>query len=297
MRLFVVLLLIVAICCVGGYRPVVIMHGIGANLSSMDSVIQWIQADYPGIYIKNVEIGNGAPDSWFMPINSQVESFAATVTSDPNLKGGFNLIGYSQGGLITRAYVERYNYPPVHNLISWAGPQDGVFGVPEVNAICPDNLCPFFDWLLDILMHGESPSQLIQDHYSFAAYWKNPFDLKGYLANNVFLSDINNERDVKNNTYKKNIVSLNSYLLTYALLDEIVIPRVSPWFSFYAEGQDKVLVNITQSPQYQQDWIGLQTLDKAGKLLWGTAPCSHQNIPTESCKSFYTQYTSPLLNN
>lgn len=281
----------------GGYRPVVILHGVGAKAADMQLVISWIQADYPGIYAVSVEIGNGPSDSWFMPINQQVDEFAQTIKNDSNLKNGFNLIGYSQGGLITRAYVERYNDPPVYNLISWVGPQDGVFGVPEVNAICPDNLCPFFDWLFDLLLHGGSPSEFLQTHYSFAAYWKNPHDISGYLANNVFLADINNEKDTKNITYKKNMLSLNTYLLTYATLDSIVIPRVSPWFEFYAPNQEVNIVPFNQSQTYTEDWIGLQTLNKAGKLLFGIAPCSHQNVPTEACKPFYTQYTKPLLSN
>ena len=41
------------------YNPVVIMHGIGASASSMNSVVSWIGQAFPGIYVKNVEIGNG----------------------------------------------------------------------------------------------------------------------------------------------------------------------------------------------------------------------------------------------
>lgn len=40
-------------------NPVVLMHGIGANASSMDHVVKWINAAYPDIYVKNVEIGDG----------------------------------------------------------------------------------------------------------------------------------------------------------------------------------------------------------------------------------------------
>ena len=40
-------------------------------------------------------------------------------------------------GLVTRAFIERFNDPPVHNWISLAGPQFGVYGVPDFNALCP----------------------------------------------------------------------------------------------------------------------------------------------------------------
>lgn len=87
-----------------------------------------------------------------MEMNKQVEEFAKTVKSDPALKDGFNLIGtlefvqslivfagYSQGGLITRAYIERYNDPPVYNYISWVGPHQGIYGDPLINNWCPND--------------------------------------------------------------------------------------------------------------------------------------------------------------
>jgi palmitoyl-protein thioesterase len=89
----------------------------------------------------------------------QVHYFAEILANDTNLRGGFNLIGHSQGALISRhvtilvgntklnrAYIERYNNPPVLNYISWVGPHDGVFGVPDFNYYCPDS-----DYLCDLL--------------------------------------------------------------------------------------------------------------------------------------------------
>ena len=45
--------------------------------------------------------------------------------SDPKLKDGFNAIGYSQGNLIIRGYIHKYNSPPVKNFISMHGPMMG----------------------------------------------------------------------------------------------------------------------------------------------------------------------------
>jgi len=280
------------------YRPVVLMHGLGADASTMETIGDWIRYDYPGIYILNVEIGNGGKDSLEMNINHQIDLFAQAVQSDIHLKDGFNLIGWSQGGLVTRAYVERYNNPPVHNLISYAGPQDGVYGTPEINALCPDKSCPWLDEVMDLLLTGKSPTKLLQEHVSFAAYWKSPFDYEGYLLNNEFLADINNEKPTKNPTYKKNIISLNTYLLIYALEDTIVIPKNSPWFEFYALGQVSVTVALNQTQQYQEDWIGLKTLDKARKLILGSVPCKHEALGYSICKPYvYDTYTRALLNN
>ena len=42
-------------------------------------------------------------------------------------------IGFSQGTLITRGYIQLYNKPQVINYISLAGPQAGQFGIPYIN--------------------------------------------------------------------------------------------------------------------------------------------------------------------
>jgi len=88
----------------------------------MTNVTQWISQDFPGIYIHNVEIGDGSKDSIFWSMEKQVDSFIQTIQADPQLANGFNAIGYSQGGLIVRGYIERCNQPPVHNFITWSSP-------------------------------------------------------------------------------------------------------------------------------------------------------------------------------
>ena len=54
----------------------------------MDTVISWVKKDFPEMYIKNIEIGNGYWDTFFLDINLQVESLAKQVAEDPNLKNG-----------------------------------------------------------------------------------------------------------------------------------------------------------------------------------------------------------------
>jgi len=270
-----------------------------ASNEAMSHAANWIQQDFPGIYIANIEIGDGRSDSLMIGMNDQVAEFAAKVQNDSKLQGGFNLIGHSQGGLITRAYVERYNDPPVYNLISWAGPQMGQFGMPAVNAICPDQdaLCDFFLDLMDLLMYGEWVDEWMQNHISFAAYWKDIFEYDLYLKFNTFLADINNEYDSKNNTYRSNLMSLNAYLLEYSTIDNIVIPMSSPWFEFFAIGEDTTVVPWNQTDLYVGDWIGTKTLYESKKLFMYAIDCDHQDIPRDVCKKYYDMYTKPLLNN
>lgn len=42
---------------VGAVRPVVLLHGLNSGAGAMSLTQSWIEADFPGIYVNNVEIG------------------------------------------------------------------------------------------------------------------------------------------------------------------------------------------------------------------------------------------------
>ena len=68
-------------------------------------------------------------------------ALACTVISkDPNLKDGFNAIGFSQGGQIFRAIAQKCPNLLMKNLISIGGQHQGVYGLPrcfgDSNTIC-----------------------------------------------------------------------------------------------------------------------------------------------------------------
>jgi predicted nicotinamide N-methyase len=48
------------------------VHGLTANASKMAGAKKWIEDDYPGIYVHNVEIGDGAITSLFKFLPEQV---------------------------------------------------------------------------------------------------------------------------------------------------------------------------------------------------------------------------------
>ena len=53
----------------------------------------------------------------------------------------------------------------------------------------------------------------------------------------MYLADINNERQVKNSSYKENLLKLEKFVMTKWLQDSIIKPRVSAQFGFYKDGQ------------------------------------------------------------
>jgi palmitoyl-protein thioesterase len=293
--LFLVLFGLVGLSLSQQYRPLVLLHGLLASAEAMSHIQGWVAQDFPGMYTKNIEIGNGRDDSLFMDLNDQCASLAQQILADPKLAKGFTLIGHSQGALTSRCAIERYNLP-VYNFISLAGPMDGVYGVPDFNALCPDNLCPWLDDIMSQIVEGSWIEPIFQSHISFAAYWKDPLHYDDYLKYSIYLPDVNNEGAVKNATYKANLLKLNQMLLIYSTHDDIVIPEQSPWFYFFSVGSDSLVLPLQNSTQWTEDWLGLRALYESNRLSLKSVPCDHQDIPTDSCKQYYISEYRDLIN-
>lgn len=90
---------------------------------------------------------------------------------------------------------------------------------------------------------------------------------------------------------RDDIVRLKNFL-SVPLMDSIVVWRhndtchlstfYNDWpvqhFEFYTSGQDQVIQPLRESPIYKEDWIGLQTLDKAKKLKFLSVEGDHLKV-------------------
>lgn len=111
--------------------PVVVVHGVLSTALWMEEVADWVHASLgESAYVRCIEIGNGEVDSITRPMEWQLAKLAEQIQGDERLHQGFNMIGHSQGTLLSRAFVQRYDWPQVDTLISWVGPQAGQFGCP-----------------------------------------------------------------------------------------------------------------------------------------------------------------------
>jgi len=251
-----------------------------------------IEGKLPGIYVHSMEIGANViedeANGFLMNCNKQIEYAHRQIANDSNLAKGFNAIGFSQGSQFLRAYVERFNDPPVYNLISIGGQHQGVFGFPN----CPganETLCGY---LRDFINIG-AYDPFVQEHSTQCGYWQDPFNEEEYLAKNVFLPDINNNLDVKNETYKQNLMSLENFVMVMFDNDTLVQPKESEWFAWYIPGQAKQIQYLRDSPIYTEDWLGLKVMDQQGKLAFLSTIGNHLQF-TDTW--FYANIV-PYLNN
>jgi len=248
------------------YWPVVLMHGINTTNVSMVPVMERIEPEHHGTFIFNVEIGRGWISS-FEELWHQIDAFAKQIHSREELRGGFHLIAHSQGGLLARGYVAKYNDDPtgfhVRNLITWGTPHRGVDGIPYETSIKPW-VCNLISRLADV--------HFLEELVSPTEIWHDP-DAKRYkrYINTNFLPVLNNQvgDDEKKERYKNNVCALQNLVLFKSTNDEVIKPQGSAWGCF---GR-----SLDDDPFYTEDWAGFGTLKKGGRLHLEEVHCTHED--------------------
>ncbi|KAI9463364.1 alpha/beta-hydrolase [Russula earlei] len=295
------------------HRPLVIWHGLGDSYDS-PGILKFqssIEEMYPGIFIHSVYID---PDSkedrratYYGNVNDQVELVAEQLKHLHHLSGGFDAIGFSQGGQFLRAYVERYNDPPIRNLITFGSQHMGVADIPP---------CRTHDLLCNLARRAARAgayNEWAQENLVQAQYYRDPAQLARYLESNRFLTSVNNELPAprKNATYAEHLAQLDALVLVLFEQDGLVVPKESAWFGSYAtedgdddaqspfldlgrevkEGEgERAIVPMREQSLYVEDWIGLRTLDESGRVVLASCDSEHMQLSVECWQPLVKQY-------
>ncbi|KAF9972183.1 hypothetical protein BGZ73_004722 [Actinomortierella ambigua] len=271
-------------------RPVVFYHGMGdtAHSEGMEELFRSVRVFAPSIYIHSIQLAESESDDkkagFFGNVNNQIDAVCKQLKEDPKLKGGFNAVGFSQGGQFLRAYVQRCNDPPVHNLITFGSQHSGVSDIP--GCVNSDPSCR----LMRSIVKAGVYSAYVQNRVVQAQYYKDPRNIPRYLESCLFLPYLNNELEVKNATYAENLKKLNALVMILFEQDITVKPKETSWFGF--EDSDGNILELEDQDIYREDWIGLKAMDDQDKLVYLTLPGQHMQF---SLDEFAEKVTIPYL--
>lgn len=275
--------------------PLVIWHGLGDRFDNdgLKDVATLANEVNPGTYVHIIQLADdGASDrtaSFFGNLTEQVEQVCEQLASDPILSTApaIDALGFSQGGQFLRGYIERCNNPPVRNLVTFGSQHNGIAEFQKCKS-ATDFVCQ----AANALLRSGTWSSFVQSRLVPAQYFRNLDELDSYLESSNFLADINNERPLKNQTYKKNLSSLNKFVMFMFKDDTTVIPKESSWFAEVNTTSEHVTW-LKDRPIYEEDWLGLKTLDERGGLIFETLSGNHMEISSKELKKIMKTYFGP----
>lgn len=123
-----------------------------------------------------------------------------------------------------------------------------------------------------------------------AQYFRDPMQYDDYLLYSNFLADINNERELKNQTYKENLAKLEKFVMYIFEDDATVYPKESGWF---AEVNGTEVTVLKERTLYKEDWLGLKELDEKGALEFKTTEGGHMSLSEELLTDVFKKYYGP----
>ncbi|TPX17563.1 uncharacterized protein E0L32_012126 [Thyridium curvatum] len=267
--------------------------GLGDNYAAegLQSVGDLAEAVNPGTlvyYVRMDENPSSDRSATFLGnVTEQIAKACADIAAHPILSTApaIDALGFSQGGQFLRAYVERCNSPPVRSLVTFGSQHNGIVAFRD---------CAATDWLCKgamALLRGNTWSGFVQGRLVPAQYFRDPADYGSYLESSNFLADINNERALKNQTYRRNLARLEQLVLYMFSEDTTVVPKETSWFE---EVNGTEVTPLRARRLYTEDWIGLRELDRKGGLKFRTAEGEHMRITdkvlNETFRDFYGPY-------
>lgn len=239
--------------------PTIIMHGLASDKNELELFSNSLSKLLIGkSVVYNMEIGNGKLTSMFMNLDEQCAIFSDNIRSLNITNEKINIIGFSQGGLIARCYLEEYSHKiiKVNTLITIATPHMGVYNEPKI--IPPVTNC----------------------------YWKNPFQ---YYNTNNFILYLNNEIEhINSETYRNNIKLLSNFIIIWSNIENVITPRESSKFEYYNIEKainEKILeiVPFLNSSLYMNDSLGMKYLYSYNKLIFYEIDCKHEEFKLPTC--------------
>ena len=277
--------------------PVIIWHGLGdsADAKGLKEVASLVDEINPGTYTYLIAVGGNAGSadrqaSFLGNVTQQIDSVCHSLSKDNILRTApaVDALGFSQGGLFLRGYVERCNAPKVRSLMTFGSPHNGIAEFQKCKSAT--------DWVCQganaLLKSSTVWSDFIQSRLVPAQYYRDTKDFENYLEHSNYLADINNERVLKNISYAENLSRLERFVMILFNEDKTLIPKESAWFAEFNETENSV-TPLRNRQIYEKDWIGLKQLDEKGGINFVKLPGEHMQFEDKDLTKLFGMYFGP----
>ncbi len=285
--------------------PSVLAHGMGDSCfnTGMMSVTTRVSKLMGGSYSICIGTGNSQKEDtingYFLNMDASIDAFALKVKSDPQLKHGFNAVGFSQGNNVIRGYIARYNDPPVNTFVSINGVNAGVSAVPyclppplqkNQHDLTTSKIC---DALMEIASH-RAYSEFAQRHSFQANYWRDvrEEEIENYREYSQ-LAQLNNEGHTHNSTLNDNFSKTKRFVWIMATEDRVVYPpEGEQWAAPNPADPFHDILPMNKTEWYLKDLFGLKTASEKGKNFFESFVGNHLQFKMQDFDVWIQKYFS-----
>lgn len=277
------------------FRPVVFWHGLGDNYNSSGfwRLKEILNETFPSIYVHSVYIDTNPSEdkraSYFGDSQKQVELVCEQLRNIPELENGFDALGFSQGGVLFRAAIEKCPYLNVGTFITFGSPNMGVLELPH----CQDSKdwdCKMRNGIVRKYIWRDS----IQKTIIPALFFRNPSEYTLYLEHSHLLADINNERPESfNESYVTNFRRLENYVMVNFEDETVIVPRESALFQDIDPISGDV-IPFDETIVYKENLFGLQDLHTLGRIHYETFEGDHMQITNDDFVRLTKKYLGAI---
>lgn len=286
----------------GTYLPTVVAHGMGDSCfnSGMKSITKGIGSTTSS-YSTCIGTGNNrisdTINGFLKNMDASVEFFAEKIKADPQLAGGFNCVGFSQGNSLCRGYIQKYNDPPVNAFLSVHGTVMGVSAFP--GCFSQEKPLGLVCKALAETLGDLAYSSLVQGILFQADYFRHDVgpDATRYLKNSQLAHWNNENPNMVNPDYKVNFGKTNKFAMVKAAKDSMVYPNENEhWGAMDDAPHGNVILQMKDTKFYKQDLFGLKTADEAGKIFFEETDGNHLEFTKEELYGWVEKYlASPVM--
>ncbi|TYZ65915.1 hypothetical protein PybrP1_009527 [[Pythium] brassicae (nom. inval.)] len=295
----------------GAALPVFFFHGLGSSANSGDNFRANLTADgrvFTALTFCEELCSGKALE---LQVHDAIEAIKSIVDKDASTyKDGYIFVGLSQGALLARSVVEYWDDHDVKTLISFAGPQNGLFYGPQkpdflalgvLSVYGPKAVDPrLFDFSKFTPADFSGRIQRAIGEIVLFPYIQNELALvdmlhppvaQRWVATNPFLGNVNNVNvcGVQNavcrteqQRRRANFLKLRTAHFFGSPQDDFISPWQSAILGEYTEVRTPAqleslftqlrVLDMDKTVAYRTDSYGLQTLDKRGGLFLHAVP-------------------------